>query len=109
MYLAAKWLGRNQSADKPTTAIVRLVRRMRRRVAMSSAMVTRRARARPRATLTETAPGDGATPLRPRVARLRARARPLRAATFRATADAARAHRLSSRRARAAQGPRGAG
>src|SRR5580765_5521833 len=36
MYLAAKKLGRNQSADRPTTAITRFSLRMRRRVLMSS-------------------------------------------------------------------------
>src|SRR2546423_4537806 len=40
MYFAAKLLGRFQSAESPTTAIVRYVLRIRRRVVMSSCMST---------------------------------------------------------------------
>src|SRR5436305_407778 len=59
MYLAAKKLGRCHSADRPTTAIVRLVRRMRRRVAMSSAMARAPALALPGvADLTRNAAGQ---------------------------------------------------
>src|SRR5258706_12088234 len=36
MYLAAKWLGRYQFAERPTTAIVRVSARMRRKPAISS-------------------------------------------------------------------------
>jgi hypothetical protein len=38
MYFAAKKLGRNQSADRPTTAMTLCVARMRRRPGMSSTM-----------------------------------------------------------------------